>query len=975
MPVARAGLILGAALALAAVTAGACGGDDTVDPSTATQTAATTSTGGAGGAAATGTGGAATTGTGGTGGGGMGPVGCKTTAKGATRGSALALTPDDKRLVNVNRDSGTVTVMAIDYADGQPKMTVVKDAANADAIAVGAEPWQVAIDGCGKTAYVVSRKDQKLVEITDLDTVPKKGREIAVGSEPTGVAISPNNLTVYVANWVDGTLTKVDPVTMTVVGTVDLNKTLVETGFLGKKLTVQDGSGTKEIPLVPRAGMAHPRSLAITNNGDASDEDETVLVTEWFAQRTAAEAADGKNSDVNKAGLLYRVAVKDDVASTVTLPPVADTGFNSPVGNVTTGTPTGCFPNQVASVSIDGGFAYVTSTCASPVGPTGAFTRGACTSTAFCVAEFGASSTCTSGACTTFTCSKDSDCGFGAPAGSCNMGKCGVNPNNFKTTTHPAVSVVDLNAKTATTSVLDKIFVDPAVVGTGSIRLPLLQQDIDFRPGFAYTAAEGTDAIFRLSIDNGKIVSGGSGQNKPFINLRKNADDKLLRLPVGIAIAKGDAFAFVSNYGSRDVTALALSAQAIAGDGSADFRITQSAALPGSGTEEDEVLKGRRFFVTGLGRWSFGGQGWGSCEACHVDGLTDNVTWYFARGPRQSTSLDGSYASKDPSDRRIFNWTAIFDEVADFEGNIRGISGGVGAIVKATSNPPANTDRIATDTEVPPQQGLQGSSAEVANPNSSTPHPKSVLSDWLEVDAYVKTIRSPRRPSNLVAADVEEGRKLFTSLGQGNCVGCHSGPKWTISKVFYTPGDTPNAANGVTSATALEGITWNTSLNNFPSALFPSVTSGSQKMRFGAPPGAEQLQCALRPVGTIAVSNNVTVGVSSPEVNVVELRQDMFTPGQGAADTGRGYNVPSLLGMQVGAPFFHAGNARTLEELLSKTFEGHHKSALASVFTINETQLKQLVSFVLSLDEDVKDADIPVIPTKGQNGGVLCFYP
>ena len=61
------------------------------------------------------------------------------------------------------------------------------------------------------------------------------------------------------------------------------------------------------------------------------------------------------------------------------------------------------------------------------------------------------------------------------------------------------------------------------------------------------------------------------------------------------------------------------------------------------------------------------GAGWGSCAACHIDGLTDNVTWYFARGPRQSTSLDGSFDSANGDDQRIFNWTAIFDEVADFD--------------------------------------------------------------------------------------------------------------------------------------------------------------------------------------------------------------------------------------------------------------------------------------------------------------------
>lgn len=136
-------------------------------------------------------------------------------------------------------------------------------------------------------------------------------------------------------------------------------------------------------------------------------------------------------------------------------------------------------------------------------------------------------------------------------------------------------------------------------------------------------------------------------------------------------------------------------------------------------------------------------------------------------------------------------------------------------------------------------------------------------------------------------------------------------------------------------------------------------------MRSGAPPGAEQIQCVLRPVGTF--------GSGPPEVSVRELRQDMITAAQGNADSGRGFNPPSLLGTQVGAPFFHAGNARTLEELLDDTlFSAHHRSAIANVFVPTEDQKRQLVAYMLSIDEST--ATTP-IPPKGDKGGDLCFYP
>jgi hypothetical protein len=53
--------------------------------------------------------------------------------------------------------------------------------------------------------------------------------------------------------------------------------------------------------------------------------------------------------------------------------------------------------------------------------------------------------------------------------------------------------------------------------------------------------------------------------------------------------------------------------------------------------------------------------------------------------------------------------------------------------------------------------------------------------------------------------------------------------------------------------------------------------------------------------------------------------------------------------MVVGAPYFHAGNARTLEEALGDTFRAHRTSLFD--FTPTATELRQLVAFLLSIDE------------------------
>lgn len=925
--------IHGRALAgLLAIAASAVTGCDGGETATTTTTTTSTGGGGAGGTATTGGGGAGgdtggdttTGGSGGSGGSTMMPDPlCKETADGATRGSAIAISNADDVLVTVNRDAGTVTVMKVDYSDGDPKMAKIGELD----LGKDSEPWQVAMDACGDRAYVVARKAQKVFEIQNLGTIPILGKSVSVGSEPTGIALTPNNTALYVTNWVEGTVTHVDPATMVVVEAIDLNATLAGTGLLGA--------------VEPRPALAHPRAIAITNDGDAQDDDETVVVTEWFAQRTEPEAPNGANADTSKKGLLYRFPTAGGAPSTLDLPPVADTGFVDHNGGTT-----GCFPNQVASVTLKDGLAYVTSTCASPKGPVGVFAGK----------NAGA-------ACTPLT--EAADCG--AVGGSCDALtlKCKPNTTDVKTTTHPALTIVDLAGGGAETTPLDAKF--DALQNNLPKRMPLLPTDLAFVGDFAYVPALGTDAVFRLVVANGAVASVGSATNN-FINLRKDANDKLIRNPIGIAIAHKQANGFVANDGSRDVTAVEFNAQAIAGNQADDFRITQSTALPAAGSPEEAVLKGKRFFNTGLARWSLRGEGWGSCAACHVDGLTDDVTWYFARGPRQSVSLDGVFASKDPADQRILNWTALFDEIADFEANTRGVSGGVGAIVSANSSPPAVADRVDTGAISPPQQGLQGSSADTADPAGSGPGPHGILGDWREITEYIKTIRSPRRPVGLAAADVAAGKDLFGNPAKGNCIGCHAGAKWTISRVFWPVGNDANAATADASPASLSNVDWNVALNGFPQALWPVNPAANPlpptRMRAGAPPGAEQMQCILRPVGTF--------NTAPAAVGIAELRADMATPAQGSADSGRGFNPPSLLGAQVGAPFYHAGNARTLEEAFDALFAGHHQSAIAQVFSPGAAEKKQLVAYLLSIDEDQAPFDIPA---KGASGGDLCFYP
>jgi hypothetical protein len=840
----------------------------------------------------------------------------------SSRAAAVALTPDDTIAAVVNRDVGSLSVMAIEFDDKD----ATKSVRLLREIPLGeqSEPYQVAIGPDGDSAYVVLRRDQKLVKIGKLASEPYVVDSVYVGSEPTSVALSPSGDYAYVANWNDGTVSQVATDKLKVTRTIDLNPALVQTGYLGN--------------VKPRAALAHPRSLVISH--------DALYVTEYFGQQFEAEKADGSNADTRKVGLVYKVGLGDYAVSTIQFGALANIGFNDENGSAA-----GCYPNQLQSIALNGAYAYVVSVCASPKGPLGVKT-------------------------TTTACAVAADCqGIGLQDPACVTPFAGA-PNNVcvdvasvKTTTAPLISVIDtskdrevpdsatnLNARFADLYALNK-------TDAGKQRFPLFASDVAFVAGtnVGYVSANGSDAVFRIQTDaSGKIATVGGSTNL-FIDLTPAgiAADKAGKNPIGLALGNAHKkLAIVANDVSRNVSLLDFNPQSIAGGASAP-QVAQTSALPMAGTDADRVLRGKRFFNTGTARWSLRGQGWGACQSCHSDGLTDNVTWYFARGPRQATSLDGTFASKHPDDQRILNWTAIFDEVADFENNTRGISGGVGAIVSAVSVPPVTADRI--DFAGLGQANLSGSAtqaADPANPLGLAAAPK--LNDWGDIQKYMQSIRSPRAPSNLDAAKVQAGRDLFQY--DAGCQGCHGGEKWTVSRRFYTPSTATNTALN-TAPLAIPA--------DFPTALLPSQTPADQTLRFagGNAAALDQIQCVIRPVGTFNVAEQAA--------GIAELRADMKTLAQGDGNPpgeGRGYNVPSLLGVSVGAPYLHAGNARTLEALFSGTFAQHHQALAPNFLTETdpyevETKIDALVQYLLSIDED---AAYPALPTPGAAGGSLC---
>lgn len=875
----------------------------------------------------------------------------------ASRGSALDIAEDDALLVAVNRDVGTVSVFDVVGADtARPSLTKRAE------VAVCEDPWQVVLAPSGERAYVVCRKDQRLVRIDDLRTAPRRDAEVIVGSEPTSVAITPLGRSLWVSNWTDGTMSEVDAESMTVRSTVDLNAALVDTRVLGA--------------VAARPGLAHPRNVAITNNKDESEADEFVFVAEFFAQQKEPLSANGRNADVARQGLVYKIGLGPTrTVTTIALPPIADTGIQDMAG-----APVSCFPNQTQGVTVQGSFAYVLSVCASPQGPIADFTGpspGACAADAECPGAAAGSCSLPAGICKT-NCTTSEQCGLNG--GVCEKNVCNVNVWNAKALQTPAVSIIDLSADkvvgtVALNGAFQALFDETGLPDTAARRYPATATELAFVPDTlnAYVVAKGADAVYRVDFNatyQERAVDRVGSPGHPFIPLDDGNLDatKQGRAPIAITTAHAASsgaprgFAYVLNEATRNVTVLDLGQDAIAGAPEKAL-VVPSAPMP-SDPAKAAVLEGKRLFDTGLGRWSFKGQAWGACESCHIDGLSDQVTWFHLKGPRQTPSLDQT-VDKTTGKLRAMNWNAFQDELEDFEGGILRLAlGGTGAIVNSFDLTNAARINFAANGH----GGLNGSAKAAADTKSpsSLVGQVNVLDDWENLVAYQSQIRSPRKPSTLDPAAVAAGRALFA---EANCQGCHGGSHWTISDLFYAPDPAAPAAATNTNV-KLRSLSWTDAVaeSGFPQALLPA-TGTYQTMRYNGTNAAfDGLTCLLRPVGTY--------GVGEEGVTVPEVRRDHVTPAQGNQPFASGYSTPSLLGLAVNAPYFHAGNARTLEGLLSTSFEKHHGALRAAFLAGSDPAAAEkraaLVAFLLSIDAETSPIPVPAL---GPNGGSFCAAP
>lgn len=613
---------------------------------------------------------------------------------GPTSSQPLALTADDAFLIAANADSNTVSFFDL-RSQRNRKLAEIP---------VQTEPSSVAFMPDGSKAFVANTVSGTVTVMrTNLaNGAIGKPLHLAVGKEPAALVLTPNGKKLYVANARSNSVSVIDTSTDTVV------KTIFGVGF-------------------------EPRGLAVSNNGDASDSDETLYVTQFLSLPAPGKVDGADDAKVGRVTLIDTGS--DSVVGEVAVNPIADTGFKAlgdALARIAPGDPanpadfkfvTGAYPNQLAHLAIKGNFAFIPNTGASPNGPV----------------------------------------------------RFDVNTQSLlsvinRTTRLDANRTINMHRAVAAQSNPDKLFVtQPWAIAFKNFA------------DHGYVISAASDHVVKVAVD--PATGAAAVLNNP-LDASRVLQIKVGKNPRGIVVNSTDTRAYVLNFISRSVSVIDL------GSVPEQVLVTMSSSrLPAPGTLADKIHIGKELYNSSTGEFDppvgstepvlgrMSNKGWGSCAACHTPaGLSDNVVWIFGSGPKRTLAQHADFdpTVADRSRMRMLNWSAERDEQEDFELNIRAVSGGAGLIVGA--------DGVTPDPNV-----VNLTPAASAGRNQLKVRG---VGAWDAIKAYVQFgIRAPISPQPAFDPDVIAGRALFISA---NCQACHGGPQWTSGRVRYTP--PPSAA-------------------------------------------------------------------------------------------------------------------------------------------------------------------------------------
>jgi YVTN family beta-propeller protein len=749
-------------------------------------------------------------------------------------------------------------------------------------------------------------------------------RRINVGDEPQGVAVDPNNRYAYVANTAEGTVTVIriqnprpgnfrasvarnlgrngkfltgaEP--WNIVSSTDGRRIYVANSSQDS-ITVIDATrrenrrgrliSPRVVGYLPLRGSAcsrdanfhfQPRGLAVSRNS------KKLFVTSFFSfQRPGFQQV----NDQGRQGIVCRININTKskqgklgakASARIAIQP-RDTGFTADKNVDNVQDPVFAWPNQMQSIVIRGGQAFVPNIAAGPEGPQ----------------RF-----------------NNSTMAFVNVINGINGGSQSDGSNGKFLNLH-------LGSRTPEAGKKRLFFANPWAIGFTN----------QSGNGAAYVVSAGSDLLVKVNVSgNGTLSFTGGPMTTRYIDLNDPANpatsgNNAGKNPQGIVVNRQGTRAWVNNFVSRNVTKVNLQNDTVIGT-------TRYAALPAPGSMDEIVAVGAEMFFGSRGVFNAAGntatserlssEGWQSCASCHFKGLTDSVVWSFGTGPRKSLPLNASFNPNDRNQQKILNYSAVNDEIEDFDINVRNVSG-PGPLAQAlpcSAPPPAEStfDRnhglIIGDADpslapcvinaIPMLANANRQQMTVTLPGSNTAVPsQTAMREWVR-----NAVRTPDGPftnralgrSRLNPAQVRAGEALFTQAG---CAACHGTSLFSNSIKDYT---SPPAADQI----ANERMPLAPGTNPVGAPYVFKFITNIGSFNLGVPGGGN-------PIGSNIGATELTTAGFNPVTQQTTPPLEGLGRDYNGDGRGNGFTIPSMLGIDASPPFYHNGACETLDCVLS----------------------------------------------------------
>lgn len=252
------------------------------------------------------------------------------------------------------------------------------------------------------------------------------------------------------------------------------------------------------------------------------------------------------------------------------------------------------------------------------------------------------------------------------------------------------------------------------------------------------------------------------------------------RAPQALALSTDGNTLYAQNFMDRSVSLIDLT-PLLRGE----LRVIPLATTPSAATEtlSATVLKGKQLFYDARDP-RLAKDGYLSCASCHNDGGQDGRVWDltgFGEGLRNTVALAGRAGVA----HGFVHWSANFDEIQDFEKQIRTLSGGTGLMTDAQFNTGTRNQPLG-DKKAGISADLDALAAYVGSLSRFSPSPD-------------------RNADGALTAAANAGKAVFASAG---CATCHGGAAFSSSVAASGLRDigTLQPSSGTRLGAALTGI-------------------------------------------------------------------------------------------------------------------------------------------------------------------------